>query len=337
VPVPSSPTVVGTIEGQNSGLYETPRTPGAPAVAPPAPAPVPIVPTPPANAVPRPTAMGEGGPTMAHMPYVVRALGNPNLPEGDKFVAQTMFKSILDNAKPNERIQFLEDMKAKSNFPGTLLQLELELRKSGANNVSVETKQETTAASEGAKALTKRFSAYSEAGDQSNKNLALLDMLKDLRAQFPTGGGAAMQAWLADRGIKVGKNVDQATAYSAIIERMTPWQRPPGSGATSEAENVMYRKALPRIINSPGGNDIIDATTRAEYEHNLEMGRISDLALAGPSQGGITHGEALKRMQALPSPYKVAAAYIRNGFAPVDPAAIEAEIARRKAQASPGP
>ena len=180
---------------------------------------------------------------------------NPDADDDTKKFANDMVKRELDNAKPIERIQFLDEITKGTPLegrPDARLQAELMLRKSGATNLSVDTQGQNAFAKQGAEVLAKRFGKISELGDQATTDQALLGRLSDLRQTFQTGGPAALQGWLADKGIKVGNNVGQVEAYNEIIKKLTPEQRVPGSGSTSDYEDKLFASALPKLDQFAG-------------------------------------------------------------------------------------
>ena len=75
-------------------------------------------------------------------------------------------------------------------------------------------------------------------------------------------------------------------------------------------------------INSPGGNDVIDATLNGLNQHKMERARVAGLALAGE----IKPSDAMKQLNDLSdpksdkNPYNIFKAYARNGFKPPDAA-----------------
>jgi len=359
-PVASTPTVVGDAEGMARGLYPGPSATPLPAARPdqplsqplsfaqrfdaarptgvaPAAVPAPVAPAPP----PAAAAAADATPTaqLRTMPQArsyVGAMLSPDASEDQKKFAQEMLKRELDNAKPNERIQFLDDLAKGTQYEGRpdgRLQLELALRKSGATTIDQRT--EAAAKTEGAKVLTKRFDELSQQGQAAKEDLSTVEQLRDLRQTFKTGGKAALQGKALEYGIPLGKSTDEIGAYSALIKKATPLQRPPGSGATSNYEERLYMGSLPALINQPGGNDIIDATMTAKAEYRMEVARIADLALANE----ISHKEALQKMRELPSPYKRFMEFKQRGFkmGPEDAAAPPTSQPSQAPQTSQAP
>lgn len=328
-PVDPIPGVIRTNpDGSIAGNVTAPSVPAAtatpapPAAAPPAAEPPAATPVPPAPPIAAPTD------NQKKIAFLLRSSLNPNADDNTRAVTRALLTRALDESKPIERMQLLQAFKDSdpSLADKSLFQVELMLKQAGQQVVKIEQQQEKAEVTEGAKVLTKRFEKLSEAGDTAQHNLALIGQLRDLRKAFDTGGEAAIRAKAAEYGIKLGKNIDKVEAYSALINRATPLQRPPGSGATTDYEERLYRSGLPQIINTPGGNDIIDATMTAQAEHQLEMARIAEKALARE----ITHRDALKQMRELPSPYQKFMVFRANGYKPWPEGVPEPKFPRSK-------
>lgn len=80
---------------------------------------------------------------------------------------------------------------------------------------------------------------------------------------------------------------DAAREMEAITARLTPTQRPPGSGATSDYEMRQYRLGIPSIDNPGPANKAI----REQFKSNLDLGR-QELAFkeAWLAQNGTLNG-----------------------------------------------
>lgn len=150
--------------------------------------------------------------------------------------------------------------------------------------------------------LAKRFQGISDEGDAGRTELALVGQLQSLADQIGTGTGAAATAKLAEYGIKVGPNVGKIEAYQSLVDKLTPSQRLPGAGATSDFDAKLFKSSLPRLINTPEGNALISNTLSALAKDKVDRAAIADLALIGPDEGGISPSEAVKRLRALPAP-----------------------------------
>jgi hypothetical protein len=72
----------------------------------------------------------------------------------------------------------------------------------------------------------------------------------------------------------------------------------------------MFKNALPRLINTPQGNEIISNTLAGLAQSKIDRARIAEAALAGD----ITPSDAMKQLRALPSPYENFKAFQKSGF-----------------------
>jgi hypothetical protein len=294
-PVPSSSRVVGDEEGVSSGIYDKPVVPGQ------------RPPVQMAQAAPQavPSAVSDDNlPSAKHIPFLLKSLTDPNLPAGQREIAKTMLTEAYKNAKEPEKIQTLRALKDNP----ALLDIEKQLR--AGTTVNIDQKGETEFAKAGGSAIAKRFEKLSEEGQTATQDLALVGQLRDLGAVVKTGAPAAIQGWLAERGVKVGDNVGAVEAYGSIIDKLTPQQRVPGSGATSDYEGRMFKNSLPKLINTPGGNEIISNTLAGLAQYKLDRATIAEKALTRE----ITPAEALKQMRELPNPYENFKEFAKTGF-----------------------
>lgn len=199
--------------------------------------------------------------------------------------------------------------------------------------VNVDQKGQGAFAKEGGEAIAKRFAKLSEEGDTATSDLALIGQLRDLGQVVQTGAPAAIQGWLAERGIKVGDNVGAVEAYNSIIDKLTPQQRIPGSGATSDYEGKMFKNSLQKLINTPEGNEIIGNTLAGLAQHKVDRARIAEQALTGE----LTPAEALKKLRDLPSPYANFQKFAKEGGFSADPNAKDGTRPRRAPAATLSP
>lgn len=289
-PVASSPKVWGDQEAINAGLYEPPTR-----IAGTLPAPA---------ASPEPTKNFEVG--AQHVPVLLRAMSDPNLPAAQKDTAKLLLTEAFKNMKEPEKIQTLRALKADPS----LLGVEQQLRAAGKTEINIDQKGETAFATAAGGSLGKRFEKLSEEGQSATQDLALVGQLRDLGQVVKTGAPAAVQGWLAERGIKVGDNVGAVEAYGSIIDKLTPQQRVPGSGSTSDYEGRMFKNSLPKLINTPEGNAIIENTLAGLAQYKLDRAAIAEKALSGE----IDRGTALKQMREMPSPYENFKDFAKSGF-----------------------
>jgi len=327
-PVQPSPKVWGDAEAEAAGLYEP--TGGKPAAAAPMSltglggkygqqpqADQPQQPQKVAQAT-APQSQGFQGINASHIPQLVGAISSPHLPAAQKELAGKLLTRALDDSKPNEKIQMLTQLKEQAGYPGSILDLEKELRSAGKTTVNVDTKGQTAFATAAGGSVAKRFEELSKEGDSAQTDLALVGQLRDLGNVVKTGGPAAMQGWLAGHGIKVGDNVGATEAYSAIIDKLTPAQRIPGSGSTSDYDAKMFKGSLPRLINTPEGNKLVESTLAGLAQYKIDRARIAEQGLTGE----LTPAQTIKALRDLPNPYANFKAYAERGFK-ADPNAKE--------------
>ncbi|MGV2110155.1 hypothetical protein ACQZ46_02635 [Agrobacterium salinitolerans] len=149
------------------------------------------------------------------------------------------------------------------------------------------------------------FSAMSQGGMEARAKMGQIDRLEGLLAQSPQGAEGATKQWLGDLGINT-EGLDALQSTRALLETMVPAQRPPGSGPMSDADIVMFRNSLPRVVNQPGGNELILQTMRGVAQYEMQMGEIADMV----ADRVITPSEGRKRVRELENPlsaYKDAA------------------------------
>ena len=110
-------------------------------------------------------------------------------------------------------------------------------------------------------------------GATASRSLAQIGRLEALLSNIDSGMGASIQQFAGNFGIQTD-GLDDIQAAAALINALVPAQRPPGSGPMSDADLELFKQSLPRIINSPGGNQIIIDTMRGLANYDAEGGRI---------------------------------------------------------------
>ena len=108
-----------------------------------------------------------------------------------------------------------------------------------------------------------------KAGSAADRSMMQIDRLADILGRFDTGGQAKIKELLGILGVETA-GLDDIQAAQALISQLVPQQRPPGSGPMSDADLDLFKKSLPRLINTPNGNAIILGTMRAVAEYDRE-------------------------------------------------------------------
>jgi hypothetical protein len=162
-------------------------------------------------------------------------------------------------------------------------------------------------------------------GATASRSLAQIGRLEALLSNIDSGMGASIQQFAGNFGIQT-EGLDDIQAAAALINALVPAQRPPGSGPMSDADLELFKQSLPRIINSPGGNQIIINTMRGLAEYDAEGARIVQRL----RNRDITQAEAFELLNSRADPF--AAFKAPTGQAPTG--VSEGEAARRLLEAT---
>jgi hypothetical protein len=154
-------------------------------------------------------------------------------------------------------------------------------------NVDASQKTESEFGKETGKALAKRFDQLASDGDEAAQNLELVGEMRRLGGRIDTGAGAAVKSYLGKIGVKT-EGVSDIEAFNTLINRLTPQQRVPGSGATSDFDAKMFRESLPSLMNTPEGNAKILETIERISTNKIARGEVAMRVQMGeltPKQG----------------------------------------------------
>jgi hypothetical protein len=150
---------------------------------------------------------------------------------------------------------------------------------------------------EAAKVITKRADILSQQGQNARRSIGMLNALERELQSSPQGIGGAFVNLAGNLGLEFD-GTSAAQAAQAIISRMVPEQRAPGSGPMSDSDLELFKQSLPRLINTPEGNRKIIETLRGVLEYDMQMGAISDDLLLGK----LTPEDAISKYQSLQNP-----------------------------------
>lgn len=148
------------------------------------------------------------------------------------------------------------------------------------------------------------FAAMSDAGAQARAKMGQINRLEGLFANVPQGIEGGLKKIAGDWGVAIGEGTSDIQAATALLEKMVPEQRTPGSGPMSDADIRMFRASLPRVLNQVGGNQLIFDTMRGIAEYEQQMGEIADQV----ADRTITPTEGRKLVRELKNPldgYKI--------------------------------
>jgi hypothetical protein len=127
---------------------------------------------------------------------------------------------------------------------------------------------------ETSKALAKRFDEMVGDGDVAAQNLELVTELRRLGGRIDFGAPAVAKGLLGRFGIKT-EGISDIEAFNTLINRLTPQQRLPGSGATSDFDAKMFKESLPQLMNTPEGNKLIIDTIEKVSQNRMARGEIA--------------------------------------------------------------
>ena len=129
--------------------------------------------------------------------------------------------------------------------------------------------------------IIKQFSTLSEGGLQAQRSMREIAYLEDALSRAPSGGMAALTNALGSIGIKL-EGASAVEAANAIISRLVPAQRPPGSGTMSDADLRLFQASLPSLMNTAEGNQMIIKTLKDIAMYDMKMGEIANRAMMDP-------------------------------------------------------
>jgi hypothetical protein len=147
-----------------------------------------------------------------------------------------------------------------------------------------------------------RLSDVVATGQSAQQMMGDLAALAEIAKGLDTGLAAQVTAQLGPFADAFGIDIQglgPAQAYDAIVARMAPQMRPPGSGASSDFDAKQFLKSLPGLGKTPEGNAIISATLQAIQQQKIASADIASRALVGE----ITWQEADKQIMALGNPF----------------------------------
>ena len=158
-------------------------------------------------------------------------------------------------------------------YEGSFVDFQLAQKKAGATSVNVGESDKFYENLDKKNAET--FAAMSDSGMQARAKMGQIDRLEGLMANAPQGAVGALKQAAGEWGIAT-EGLSDIQAASALLEKMVPEQRAAGSGPMSDADIKMFRASLPRVLNQPGGNQLIFQTMRGIAQYEMQMGEIAD-------------------------------------------------------------
>ncbi len=224
---------------------------------------------------------------------------------------------------PKPSTDYGDYLKAKAEgFPGKYEDWQKEMKAAGRNVVSIDQRAQTAEETARGGAIVDHFKALAGDLPAADQLIQGADQLEVLLKGVDTGSEAGVRDWLRkNTGIALGDNADKLQAVSSLVDYMAPRMRVPGSGSSSDKDVEMFKSALPSLMGTPGGNQMVIDTVRAMAEHRLAIAQISEDYLTG----AIESKDALVKMRSLDDPlaaFKKAAAVAPPAATPPPAAAV---------------
>jgi hypothetical protein len=159
--------------------------------------------------------------------------------------------------------------------------------------------------------------AIADMGITARRNRQTLNQLDTALAESAGGFEAGFKSALGDFGIAT-QGLTEIQAAEALISQLVPAQRPPGSGTMSDRDLDLFKKSLPRLIQTPEGRRKIIENMKAINQYMIAEGDLADAVL----DGTITRAQYREQMRALGNPLAGTAAS-GTGAAPAPKTGIE--------------
>lgn len=243
------------------------------------------------QAGPRPSpSNGFQGLNASHIPVLLSSMADPRLPAAQREVAGTLLKRALDDSKPNEKIQVLQQLKQDSGFQGSLLDLEMQLRRAGKTDVTIDQRGENEEAKAAGKAAGERRATMFASAGAASKTLQNLSRTESLLDQVAQGklepSRMTVSAWAKALGVSddvatsLGldpKGVGSAQALQSLVNESVIGKIGAGgfpANNFSDADREFITGIFPRLGDDPQANKIrIEGARRMA---NLDLQRARD-------------------------------------------------------------
>jgi len=285
-------------------------------------------PSPVAAALAQPQQVAQNAPQAGSMQdRIVKMLNDPNpyVRKTGMALGQGLITKQMEMDKPTDEMREY-NLYRQQGGKDSFFDYKAGLKKAGAQNITIDQKGQTSFEQEAGKVQAKRFDELASEAPKAKQMIADVQTLTELGKNIGTGKGAQVKAALgpyADAlGIKID-GLDDIQAFEAIVNRMAPSLRVPGSGAQSDYELKNFLKSLPNLGNTEGGNEIAASVMQGLYQNKVKAAEIGSMAL----NGQISRPDAEKALRELPDPMEQYREFMkkRGGVksAPIAPGAVD--------------
>ncbi|GEM_PF-5454021 len=245
-------------------------------------------------------AGGFKGITADQVPMLIQARSNPNLPASQREFADKLLMRFLDESKTPDKIRTLNQLKAASNYPGTILDLEKELKQAGA--INIDQRAETGEAKAAGEAAGKRRAEMFAAAGSAGKTLTNLSRMEGLLNQVSQGkiqpARMNISAWAKSFGLNddvaksLGldpKGVGSAQAVQSLINESVVGKIGAGgfpANNFSDADREFITRIFPSLGDDPRANQIRIEGARRMAQLDIERAKAFQQFKRDPANKG---------------------------------------------------
>ncbi len=205
-------------------------------------------------------------------------------------------------SKANDPTARMQELVSAGIQPGSPEYRDAILASGKGATVNVNNAGETAFAKSMGDEAGKRWNTYIAEGDRAQK--ALVDV-NNMRAISQRLGSQGAGAWMKESigpyaeafGVPI-EGLDDIQAYTAIVERLAPQQRAPGSGSTSDIEYRGFLRSLPTLTQHPQAREAILDTIEAMQQHSIEQANVASRL----ANGEMSRADAERMLRSLPDP-----------------------------------
>lgn len=191
-------------------------------------------------------------------------------PGGAEVVKQTFGEQA-----PSKVIELKMRAEAAGLKPGTPEYNRFMITGGGVPAVQIDQRERDDFEKEVGKRDAKFFGDLADQATAVGESQAVLRDLEGLLANVDTGFGARIKQLAGRYGFET-EGLNEIQAANAIISRLIPAQRQPGSGTMSDADLQLFKDSLPSIINQPGGNKLIVDTIKKINDYRMQQATIAN-------------------------------------------------------------
>jgi hypothetical protein len=193
----------------------------------------------------------------------------------------------LAYAKPKEKYTAMTGAQLNAQY-GTKLEPDKlynlsptgQITQVGGGGVTISNQQESELQKEIGKGVGKQAIDMQAAGAMAQRAKGGYAVLEGLLQNAPQGGQGAFVSAASNFGLKL-EGASDVEAAQAIINQLVPQQRQPGSGPMSDADLELFKRSLPRIINTADGNRLILQTLNAIADYDVQRAMIAQDLITG--------------------------------------------------------